>query len=113
MKKALIPNPPEGLFDKIPKLNEYFKRNRDYIRYFRKSKFFPNLTRENLIKEREILIEEFKKIDEIDIRVIYYLHNLSGISSYALYQLLQKEYQAQCERKNYLEHTDTHKDPFQ
>ena len=112
MKKTPIPNPPEGLFDNIPKLNEYFERNREYIRYFRKSKLFPETTKESLIRERDVLIEEFKKMDEIDIRVIYYLHNISGISSYTLYQLLQKEYRAQCERKNYLEHTDSHQDPF-
>ena len=112
MKKTPMPNPAEGLFDNIPKLNEYFERNREYIRYFRKSKYLPNTTRETLIKEREVLIEEFKKMDEIDIRVIYYLHNVKGISSYALYRLLQQEYKAQCERENYLEHTDTHQDPF-
>ena len=112
MPKKTMPNPAEGLFDNIPRLNNLFTNFEHHIRYFRKSKFFPETTKESLIRERDVLIEEFKKMDEIDIRVIYYLHNISGISSYTLYQLLQKEYRAQCERKNYLEHTDTHQDPF-
>ena len=105
-------NPAEGLFDQIPRLNKLFMNFQHHIRYFRKSKLFPETTKESLIRERDVLIEEFKKMHEIDIRVIYYLHNISGISSYTLYQLLQKEYRAQCERKNYLEHTESHQDPF-
>ena len=105
-------NPAEGLFDQIPRLNKLFMNFQHHIRYFRKSKLFPETTKESLIRERDVLIEEFKKMDEIDIRVIYYLHNVKGFSSYALYRLLQQEYKAQCERKNYLEHTDTHQDPF-
>ena len=105
-------NPAEGLFDQIPRLNNLFTNFEHHIRYFRKSKLFPETTKESLIRERDVLIEEFKKMDEIDIRVIYYLHNVKGISSYALYRLLQQEYKAQCERKNYLERTDSHQDPF-
>ena len=106
------PNPAEGLFDNIPRLNNLFRNFEHHIRYFRKSKLFPDTTKESLMRERDVLIEEFKKMDEIDIRIIYYLHNVKGISSHTLYKLLQKEYRAQCERENYLEHTDTHQDPF-
>ena len=87
-------NPAEGLFEQISRLNNLFMNFQHHIRYFRKSKLFPETTKESLIRERDVLIEEFKKMDEIDIRVIYYLHNVKGISSYALYRLLQQEYKA-------------------
>ena len=112
MKKTPMPNPAEGLFENIPKINEQFQRLDCSIRHFRKSKFFPEVTKARLIQERDVLIEAFKKMNCVELRVVYYLQNLNGISSYTLYKLLQKEYRAECERKNYLEHTDVYQDPF-
>ncbi len=112
MPKTKIPNPAEGLFNGIPKINEFFERTDTHIRYFRKSKYFPDSTKEVLISRRELLLDSLKKMDEIDLRLLFYLQQVNGASSFNLYKLLQKEYRAQCERKNYLEHTDIYQDPF-
>ena len=52
MKKTPMPNPAEGLFENIPKINEQFQRLDCSIRHFRKSKFFPEVTKARLIQER-------------------------------------------------------------
>ena len=62
MKKTPMPNPAEGLFENIPKINEQFQRLDCSIRHFRKSKFFPEVTKARLIQERDVLIEAFKKM---------------------------------------------------
>lgn len=67
--------------------------------------------KEKLSMAGTALIEVVEKITPMDLRMLYYLKNLDGLSTKTFLEGLEKKYQLQCDMKNELYNTDKYIDP--
>lgn len=96
----------------IPKVNIYLKQNRYYISHFDRFTWQAGATREVLFKQREEFLKVLADLSVRDLRILFYIKNLDGVSACALLRNFEKQYQAQCDYKNVVYKTDEYRDPI-
>ena len=101
-----------GLFADIPEWQRLFQDMDKHIRLFDAYRWNACTTKENLIKKRDEMLEMVKKLNNIDLHVLYYLRCIQGISNRSLFYMLQKLYLSQCEFLNWLFNTTEYVDIF-
>ena len=82
------------------------------IRRFNFYEWEKGADKERLAMQSEVLAEMVEKITPMDLRMIYYLKNLDGISPKTFLESLQRKYALQCDMKNELYDTDSYIDPI-
>ena len=81
------------------------------IRCFHAYEWERGADKEKLSMVGTALVEMVEKITPMDLRMLYYLKNLDGISTGTFLESLEKKYALQCEMKNELYDTDEYVDP--
>ena len=84
----------------IPHLLEYFQNMEQTIKKVRRNKKNSRLTKENLIKKRDALLETIQSLTIRDLKIIYYIYHLDGIDLMSIYYTLRRIFQKQCDFKN-------------
>ena len=102
----------EEKFTFCPSLMETFLGMERDLRYFNRYEWKDGITKEDLIKERDIYLKVLKNIDLWDLRILFYIHNLRGWFTQNFYQTLKMQFQSQCDLLNILNKTDKHIDPL-
>ena len=82
------------------------------IRRFNFYEWEKGADKEKLAMEGQALVETIESITPMDLRMLYYLKNLDGLSTKNLLESLAKKYALQCDIKNELYDTDTYIDPI-
>ncbi len=102
----------EEMFCGMPRLLEVFQSLKHQIRWFAQNSWGEGVTKEDVIKENQPLLETAKDLSIIDIKIAYYLRHLDGWSDRRLLHILEDFFDAQCDCKNALFETDEHYDPL-
>ena len=68
--------------------------------------------RKRRIRQREILEETLKDIDRVDLEILFYVRNITGLHRYSLLRSLKNLYKAECEYKNTIGNKTEENDPF-
>lgn len=82
------------------------------IRRFRAYDWESGADKEKLSMAGTALTEVVKKITPMDLRILYYLKSLDGLSTTIFLESLEKRYALQCDMKNELYDTDKYVDPI-
>lgn len=101
----------EQVFCAVSSLYDYFNRLDLYIKNYdgiiNHSISFEEwvevkvaFTKEELISKRNQLAYTFQNLNEVDLEVVYYLHNLRGFSAHNFRKMLSELYTKQLELEN-------------
>ena len=81
-------------FEDMPKLLQCFESLDRRIRYFHPTKG-SSLTKEELVKEKENLLQTARELDVFDLRIIFYVKKSSGVFRSTLLKSLEDLYRAE------------------
>lgn len=90
----------EEIFCGMPHLKEYFRQQEKAIKNFRKSKDKPHLSKELLIFKRDELLQTAQSLSRVELKIIYYLRQLSCVNELWFFHTLKNLYQMECDFKN-------------
>ena len=92
----------EGMFPRIPEMVRIFQQYEREIRYYNRYDWCETTTKEKLIEKRDIFLEIVKKLDNIDLLILFYIKNTDGLGKLRMVKILRDMYNAQCKFKNAL-----------
>ena len=100
----------EGMFPSIPEMVRIFQGYEREIRYYNRYDWCETTTKEKLIEKRDIFLDIVKKLDNVDLLILFYIKNTDGLGKLRMMKILRDMYNAQCKFKNALcgrnEHID-------
>lgn len=100
----------EKMFPSMPEMVRIFQKFEREIRYYNRYDWCAYTTKEKLIEKRNAFLELVKKLDNIDLLILFYIQHTDGLGKLRTVKLLRNIYIAQCEFKNELcgknEHVD-------
>ncbi|MBQ8309060.1 MAG: hypothetical protein IJX96_04425 [Clostridia bacterium] len=102
----------EEMFCGMPHLLVRFQCLKHQIRWFAQNSWEEGVTKEDVIKENQLLLETAKDLSLFDIKIAYYLRHIDGWSNIKLLHILEDLFDAQCDCKNALFGTDEYYDPL-
>ena len=92
----------EKMFPAIPEMVRIFQKYEREIRYYNLYDWCEGTTKEKLIQKRDILLEIVKKLDNIDLLILFYIKNTSGLGKLRTVKILREMYCTQCRLQNEL-----------
>ena len=101
----------EEKFAFSPKLAQIFCGIEKDLRYFNRYEWEKGLTKEDLIKEKEIYLDLVKNLSLWDLKILFYVHNMRGWLPQQFFRALKEQYQSQCDLLNFLGGTNENIDP--
>ena len=93
----------ERKFAGMPRLQELFKEYARKIKKYEDYEWSENMTKEKLIKKRDMLMAVAEKIGYADLLVQYYLNKVRRFGYASLIDNLKNVYKAECELSTLLE----------
>jgi len=96
-------------------LGSFTKLQQDFVFLEQKIQLRGLLDKRNRkrhIRQREILEQTLKDIDRVDLEILFYVRNMTGLHRYSLLRSLKNLYKAECEYKNTIGNTTEEQDPF-
>ena len=103
----------EKMFFGIPEVVRIFQMYEREIRYYNLYNWCEETTKEKLIKKRDVLLDIVKKLNHVDILILFYIKNIDGLGTFYMLRCLRDMYNAQCQFNNELfgnnEHIDISK----
>lgn len=93
----------ERKFAGIPRLQDLFKEYARKIKNYDDYEWSENMTKEKLIKKRDMLMAVAEKIGYADLLVQYYLNKVRRFGYASLIDNLKNVYKAECELSTLLE----------
>lgn len=84
----------------FPALKRAFKHYDRQIRFFNSYEWEEGVTKEKLIKRRDVLFDLATNLGSQDLILLYYIKHLRGISAWTLLRRLQNLYQAETDLYN-------------